>query len=96
MDKITQNSYSNRDSDTFWADLECFSKQNTLVFKFFWKRTGEIMTSSLTLLTLLPLLSELLTQVLFCEFCEISENKLFYRTPLVAASIISLFTRVAF
>ena len=54
------------------------------------------MTSSLTLLTLLPLLSESLAQVLFCEFCEISENKPFYRTPLVAAPIISLFTRVAF
>ena len=96
VDKITQNFYSNRDSDTFWADFECFSKQNSLVFKNFWKRTWEIMTSSVTLLTLLPLLSESLAQVLFCEFCEISENKPFYRTPLVAASIISLFTRVAF
>ena len=24
--------------------------------------------------------------VFFCEFCEVSENSLFHRTPLVAAS----------
>ena len=29
---------------------------------------------------------ETLAQVFFCEFCEISENTFFYRTPLVAAS----------
>ena len=27
-----------------------------------------------------------LTQVFFCEFCEISKNTFFHRTPLVAAS----------
>ena len=30
---------------------------------------------------------ETLTQVLSCEFCEISKNTFSYRTPLVAASI---------
>ena len=30
---------------------------------------------------------EALAQVFSCEFCEISENTYFYRTPLVAASI---------
>ena len=30
---------------------------------------------------------ETLAQVFFCEFCEISKNILFYRTPPVAASV---------
>ena len=30
--------------------------------------------------------SRLLAQVFSCEFCEISENTFFHRTPLVAAS----------
>ena len=30
---------------------------------------------------------ESLTQMFSCEFCEISKNTFFYRTPLVAASI---------
>ena len=29
---------------------------------------------------------ETLTQIFFCEFCEISKNTFSYRTPLVAAS----------
>ena len=29
---------------------------------------------------------EALAQVFSCEFCEISKNTFFYRTPLVAAS----------
>ena len=29
---------------------------------------------------------ETLTQVFSCEFCEISKNTFFYRTPLVAVS----------
>ena len=29
---------------------------------------------------------EALTQVFSCEFCKISKNAFFYRTPLVAAS----------
>ena len=29
---------------------------------------------------------ETLAQVFSCEFCEISKNTFFYRTPLVAAS----------
>ena len=33
----------------------------------------------------LTLLKETLAQVLSCEFCEISKNTFFYRTPLVAA-----------
>ena len=32
---------------------------------------------------------ETLAQVFSCEFCEISKNTLFYRTPLVAASDVS-------
>ena len=30
---------------------------------------------------------ETLAQVIFCEFCEISKNTFFYRTPPVAASV---------
>ena len=33
---------------------------------------------------------ESLAQVFSCEFCEISKNTFFYRTPLVAASGLSL------
>ena len=32
------------------------------------------------------LLKKTLAQVFSCEFCEISKNTFFYRTPLVAAS----------
>ena len=32
------------------------------------------------------LLKEALAQLFSCEFCEISKNNLFYRTPAVAAS----------
>ena len=35
---------------------------------------------------------ETLAQVFSCEFCEISENTFFYRTPLVAASQNSRYT----
>ena len=31
---------------------------------------------------------ESLAQVFFCEFCEISKNTYFYRTPSVAASVV--------
>ena len=31
---------------------------------------------------------ETLAQVFFCEFCEISKNTFYYRTPLVAASVV--------
>ena len=31
---------------------------------------------------------ETLAQVLSCEFCEISKNTFFYRTPPVAASVL--------
>ena len=30
---------------------------------------------------------EALAQVFYCEFCEISKNTFFHRTPLVAASV---------
>ena len=33
---------------------------------------------------------ETLGLVFSCEFCEISKNTIFYRTPLVAASVIAL------
>ena len=34
----------------------------------------------------IKLQAETLSQVFFCEFCEISESTFFHRTPLVAAS----------
>ena len=33
---------------------------------------------------------ETLAQVFSCEFCEISKNTFFYRTPLVVASVLNL------
>ena len=33
---------------------------------------------------------ESLAQVFSCDFCEISKNTFFYRTPLVAVSVISV------
>ena len=33
------------------------------------------------------LIKRALAQVFFCEFCEISKNTFFHRTPLVAASV---------
>ena len=33
---------------------------------------------------------ETLTQVIYCEFCEISKNIFFHRTPLVAASVFTI------
>ena len=35
---------------------------------------------------------ESLAQVFSCDFCEISKNTFFYRTPLVAVSVISGFS----
>ena len=37
---------------------------------------------------------ETLAQVFSCEFCEISKNTVFYRTPLMAASESYMFKRV--
>ena len=34
------------------------------------------------------IIKETLTQAFPCEFCEISKNNFFYRTPLVAASVV--------
>ena len=34
---------------------------------------------------------ETLAQVFSCELCEISKNTFFHRTPLVAASLMTLF-----
>ena len=39
---------------------------------------------------------ESLAQVLSCELCEISKNTVFYRTPLVAASVIFLYRPIPF
>ena len=36
---------------------------------------------------LIKLKKETLVQVFSCEFCEISKNTFFHRTPLVAASV---------
>ena len=38
------------------------------------------------------IIKEILAQVLCCEFCEISKNTFFYRTPPVAASLVSTVT----
>ena len=38
------------------------------------------------------IIKETLAQVLCCEFCEISKNTFFYRTPPVAASLVSTVT----
>ena len=35
---------------------------------------------------------ETLAQVFSCEFCEISKNTFFYKTPLVAASLLTYFS----
>ena len=35
------------------------------------------------------IIKETLAQVVSCEFCEISKNTFFYRTPPVAASLVS-------
>ena len=39
------------------------------------------------------LIKETLAQVFFCEFCKISKNTLSYKTPTVAASADSIFTK---
>ena len=36
---------------------------------------------------------ETLAQVFFCEFCEISKNNFFYRTPQVAAFVLIKWTQ---
>ena len=59
-----------------------FCKKGAL--KNFAKFTGKYLCQSL-------FKKETLTQVFFCEFCEIFKNIYFYRTPLVAASENSLF-----
>ena len=39
---------------------------------------------------------ETLAQVFCCEFCKISKNTFFYRTPLVAASVVHLNNNINF
>ena len=39
---------------------------------------------------------QILAQVFFCEFCEISKNNFSYRTPAVAASVLSSSVRKEF
>ena len=59
--------------------------------------TGKILCWSLFLInlqafwpaTFLQLYCRTLTQVLSCEYCTIFKNSFFYRTPLVAASLVA-------
>ena len=71
---------------------EVFCKKSVL--RNFTKFTGKHQCQSLFFnkvagLRPAPLLKETLALVFFCQFCEISKKTFFYRTPLVAASVIS-------
>ena len=61
-----------------------FSKKGVL--RNFTKLTGKHLCQSLFLIKLQAIKKETLAQVFSCEFCEISKNTFFHRTPLVAAS----------
>ena len=54
------------------------SQENTCASLFFNKVAGRQACNFVK--------KETLAQVFYCEFCEISKNDFFYRTPLVAAS----------
>ena len=54
------------------------------VLRNFAKFTGKHLCQSLLACNFIK--KETLAQVFSCEFCEISKNTLFHRTPLVAAS----------
>ena len=67
---------------------EVFCREGVL--RNFAKFTGKHLCESLFFNKIAGLgKKETLTQVFFCEFCEISKNTFFYRTPLVAASVCS-------
>ena len=61
------------------------------VLRNFSKFTGKHLCQSLFLIKLpkacIFIKKETLAQVFSCEFCEISKNIFYYRTPLVAASV---------
>ena len=65
---------------------EVFCKKSVL--RNFAKFTGKHLCQSLYFKI------EALAQVFSCEFCEISKNTFSYRTPLVAASVKSIFNTV--
>ena len=64
---------------------EVFCKKGAL--RNFAKLTGKHLCQSLFVSKVAGLKKETLVQVLSCEFCEISMNIFFHRTPLVAASV---------
>ena len=53
----------------------------------FAKFTGKHLCQSLFFSKKNFIKKETLAQIYSCEFCEIFENTIFYRTPLVAASV---------
>ena len=69
--------------------LEEFYKEGG-VLKNFTEFTGKHLCWSLLFIKLqvggCNFIKETLAQAFFCEFCEISKNTSYYRTPLVAAS----------
>ena len=71
---------------------EVFNKIGVL--KNFAKFTGKHLCQGLFLIKLQAeaynfIKKETLAQVFSCEFCEISKNTFFYRTPLVATSVLT-------
>ena len=76
---------------------EVFWKKGVL--RYFAKFTGKHLYQSLFInkvagLTCNFIKKESLAQVFSCEFCKISKNTFFYRTPQVAASIIIVFKKM--
>ena len=63
----------------------CFVKK--VVLGNFTKFTVKHLCQSLLFNKVAGLRPEALAQVFYCEFCEISQNTAFYRTPPVAASV---------
>ena len=85
---------------------DIFFYKNSLRFKLYRSRRPGVFCKKMLLeisqnsqgntCTRFSLLIKTLAQVFSCEFCEISQNTFFYRTPLVAASDSSpLATRLA-
>ena len=81
--------YSDRSS----RPKKVFCKEGGLTS--FIKFTGKQLTDSLFKLSYRPqpcnfIKKETLAQVFCCEFCKLFKNNFFYRTPLVAASVLKL------
>ena len=77
------------------AVRRCFVKK--VLLEIFAKFTGKHLCQGLFLDKVAGLevcnfsKKETLVQVFSCEFCEISKNIFYYRTPLVAASVLRIF-----